>query len=327
MSLLAINMVYGYVSAKPTTSPTAEPTPAPSAAPTAATAEPTPAPTEAPSIPVQTIWTLCMEVPTVWMAGEDAGTVIPGPSGRSIGKFMVLSEPEDVTTIRAMDSIVITHWPLRTVNFGPHDYGRWCWDDPNFSKVVLHFNVWNDRIGRDDQTAVLRTSKEIDISNKFGGDVTDRGFLDVDYSHIASIYVTWTFKWTSRTIYTGASPDEKAPPRSGSKSSSSSDEDHQFADFLMNGAAKKGPMNIVKKPSDVVDDGAKDGVMFAVSPALMYAFVAFTVLVWVAFIYCVYAQECKGKGAKAKSVSVYDVDSENEVLSVNENEALNANAA
>jgi len=69
---------------------------------------------------------------------------------------------------------------------------------------------------------------------------------------------------------------------------------------------------------DGIDDisskfgAGSEELMVAVSPLFAYSFVAFTVLVWVAFCYCVYAQECRGK--RGKKVSVYDVDSENENL-------------
>jgi len=69
---------------------------------------------------------------------------------------------------------------------------------------------------------------------------------------------------------------------------------------------------------DGIDDispkfgAGSEELMVAVSPLFAYSFVAFTVLVWVAFCYCVYAQECRGK--RSKKVSVYDVDSENENL-------------
>merc|ERR1712154_629309 len=62
-------------------------------------------------------------------------------------------------------------------------------------------------------------------------------------------------------------------------------------------------------------EGYADGVVFAVSPLFVYSFAAFTLFVWTAFVYCCYVQECKGK--KVKKVSVYDVDSENEVLNAN----------
>jgi len=67
------------------------------------------------------------------------------------------------------------------------------------------------------------------------------------------------------------------------------------------------------EPEDV--EGYADGVVFAVSPLFVYSFAAFTLFVWTAFVYCCYVQECKGK--KVKKVSVYDVDSENEVLNAN----------
>merc|ERR1711933_243599 len=62
-------------------------------------------------------------------------------------------------------------------------------------------------------------------------------------------------------------------------------------------------------------EGYADGVVFAVSPLFVYSFAAFTLFVWTAFIYCCYVKECKEK--KVKKVSVYDVDSENEVLNAN----------